>query len=177
MGITLALTTMSLLCLAVILPARDAVAQQQQRVSDKATVENTKYPQQLNIDVGDVPNHIVRIFEIHRTYPINAPVINGLKLVEEWDRAIADLTDSNGTATSYYVHVMENGDKFFARVTSVAQNAGPGKFTITAAGPITGGTGKLAGIQGIVRATGTVEPKGGFNETQFEIEYWIEKEH
>jgi hypothetical protein len=164
-----------LLSTSVLLSRGDAVAQQKQLVSYTAVAENTKYPQQLNIDVGDVPNHIVRVFEIHRTYPNNPPIINGLALVEEWDRAIADLTDLNGLATSYYVHVMGNGDKFFARVNSVTQNIGSGKFTITAAGPITGGTGKLAKIHGTVRTKGTIEPRVGFNETRFEIEYWIEE--
>jgi hypothetical protein len=71
---------------------------------------------------------------------------------------------------------MENGDKFFAKVTSVLQSIGPGRFTITAAGPVTGGTGKLAGTQGIIRVTGTVgPPKAGFNEAQYEIDYRIEK--
>jgi hypothetical protein len=41
--------------------------------------------------------------------------------------------------------------------------------------PVTGGTGKLTGIQGIVRTTGTAEPKAGVNETQVEIEYSIGK--
>jgi len=172
--VILTLTVVAMVPLTVALPASDAVAQQKQRISYTAAAENTKYPQFLNIDVGDVPNHLVRIFEIHRTYPNNAPIINGLALIEEWDRAISDLTDLNGVATSYYVHIMENGDKFFARATSVAQNIGSGKFTITAVGPITGGTGKLTGLQGTVRAKGTVEPSTGFNETQFEIEYWLE---
>jgi hypothetical protein len=47
----------------------------------KAPAESTKYTQQLNIDVGDVPNHIVRVFELHYTFPTNAPVINGVKVV------------------------------------------------------------------------------------------------
>jgi hypothetical protein len=41
------------------------------------------------------------------------------------------------------------------------------------AGPITGGTGKLAGIHGTVRTFGTAEPKAGINENQTDIEYAI----
>jgi hypothetical protein len=36
---------------------------------------------------------------------------------------------------------------------------------------ITGGTGKLAGIQGKLRASGSAIPKSGFNEEQVYIEY------
>ena len=84
---TLALTTTTLLCLAVALPSGDALAQQKQQASFTASAENSKYTQQLNVDVGDVPNHMVRIFDLHRTYPNNAPVINGLKL---GDKVIAE---------------------------------------------------------------------------------------
>ena len=38
---------------------------------------NARYTQQHTIDVGDVPGHQVRVFEVRRTYPSNPPVING----------------------------------------------------------------------------------------------------
>src|SRR5271163_1294508 len=83
----LTLTTMALLCLAVALPAGDVLAQQPeyppqhreyqyQRVSFKPSAANSKYTQHYNIDVGDAAGHQVRVFEIHRTFPSNAPAIN-----------------------------------------------------------------------------------------------------
>jgi hypothetical protein len=171
----LTLTTVALVSLAIALPAGDALAQQKQRVSYKASAENSKYTQQHTIDVGDVPGHQVRAFEIYRTYPTNAPVFNGLKLKETWTRSVTDYVDGNGTSTGYNVYVLENGDKFFARYALIAQNAGAGKLTTTTTGTITGGTGKFAGIQGLVRSSGTADPKAGFAETQSDIEYWIEK--
>jgi hypothetical protein len=70
----------ALLCLV----AGNGLAQQKQHVSFKTAAENSKFTQQLIIDVGDAPEHIVRTFEIHFTYPNNAPIINGLRLVETW---------------------------------------------------------------------------------------------
>jgi hypothetical protein len=35
--------------------------------------------------------------------------------------------------------------------------------------------GKMTGIRGMTGASGTSDPKRAFNETQAEIEYWIEK--
>jgi hypothetical protein len=160
--------------LAVALPAGDALAQQKQQASFTASAENSKYTQQLNVDVGDVPNHMVRIFDLHRIYPNNAPVINGLKLVEESARGIADLTDGYGTSTLYGVYVMENGDKFFARSSNVIQS-GSGRLATTQVGYITGGTGKFAGMQGNVRASGNFDPKWGFSENRTDIEYLIGK--
>jgi hypothetical protein len=97
---TLILTTIALLGLAVGLPAADAVAQQKQRISYNVSAENSKYTQQHVIDVGDVPGHQVRVYEIYRSFPNNAPVINGLKVKETWTRATSDYTDGNGTSTT-----------------------------------------------------------------------------
>jgi hypothetical protein len=171
---TFILSIMAALCLAVTLPAGNAVAQQKQQVSVKATADNSKLTQQQNVDVGDVPNHIVRAYEVHRTFPNNAPVINGIKLVEEWDRGITDLIDGNGSSTQYSAFVMEDGDKFFARVANVLQNA-LGKVSGTNAGYITGGTGKFATIQGIVRGSFNIDFKANIQESQINIEYTVGK--
>lgn len=172
---TVTLTTIALLCLAIAISASGASAQQTQEVSYKVGVENSKYTQQQFIDVGDAAGHQVRSFEIYRTFPTNAPVINGMKMKEQWTRGISDYIDNNGTATTYNVYVFENGDKVFTRGTVLARSAGPGKLTNVTVAYITGGTGKLAGIQGIVRTTGSAEPKAGSNETQVEIQYSIGK--
>jgi hypothetical protein len=169
------MATMLGLCLGLVLPLGNADAQQKQRVTYKSPAANTKYTQQHAIDVGDVPGHQVRVFEIHRTFPAEAPMINGVKLVETWSRTMSDYVDGNGPATSYTVYVMANGDKFFVRTILVAQSDGSGKLNTTNVGTITGGTGKFLGIRGILRATNLAEPKAGINEAQNEIEYWIEK--
>ena len=166
-----------LICSAAALFIGDqAVAQQKQHVSYKNSAENAKYIVSQNVDIGDIPNHIVRIFEIRHTFPNNAPVINGLKVVEEWDRGVVELIDGNGSAApNYIIYVMENGDKFFTRIASLVQTTPDGKFTVTTVGYITGGTGKLTGIQGTVRGSANIDYKAGFNENQIDIEYTIGK--
>jgi hypothetical protein len=172
---TLTMTTMTLLCLAVALPAGDALAQEKQKVSYKTPAANTKYTQQLTMDIGDVSGHQVRAFELHRTFPTDAPVINGIKLKETWSRGVSDYTDYNGASNSYAIYVGENGDKFFARTITLGQANAAGKRVTTSVGTITGGTGKFAGIQGMTRGSGTSDPKAGVNEAQVEIEYWFAK--
>jgi hypothetical protein len=161
--------------LALVAPTDNAVAQEKQRVSFKVAAANTKYTQQHVIDVGDASGHQVRVFELHRTYPSNPPVINGVKLVESWTRAISDYTDGNGLNPGYTVYVLENGDKFFSRYTCVATSTGEGKVNTNCVAQITGGTGQFARIRGVVRSSNTADPKAGFNENQSDIEYWIEK--
>ena len=172
---TLAMTTAVLLCVVIGLSPVDAVAQEKQRVSFKISAENTKYTQQHSIEVGDVPGHHVRVYEIQRTFPNNPPMINGVAMKEQWTRAISDYTDNNGPGTTYGTYVLENGDKFFTRSALVAQSTAPGKLTASTVGTITGGTGKFSGMQGTVRTVNIADPKAGVNEGQTEIEYTINK--
>ena len=58
---------------------------------------------------------------------------------------------------------------------AAGQSAGQGKNTATTVGTITGGTGKLVGIQGTVRSVSAAQPTAGVIETQTEIEYWFAK--
>ena len=41
---------------------------EKQKISFKVPASNTKYRQQHVLDVGDVPGHQIRVFEIHRTF-------------------------------------------------------------------------------------------------------------
>jgi hypothetical protein len=163
----------TLMCGAAALPTETA-AQQRQKVSIQSAAANTKYTQQLFLDVGDAAGHQIRAFEIHRTYPTDAPVINGIKIKEWWTRGISDYVENNGTATTYGVITMDNGDNFFLRSSLVAQSSGSGLLATTS-GVVTGGTGKFVGMKGYLRTVNKADPKAGTNEAQSEIEYWFEK--
>jgi len=169
---TLTLTTIALVCLTVALPAGLAVAQQKQHVSYKTSASNTKYVQQLNVNAGDAPSHIVRVFDLTRNHHDDSISINGIKLVEETARGVTDIIDGNGSAVFYSVFTMENGDKFFAR--SVQASTGEaGTITAIAAGPITGGTGKFEKIHGVVKTAVKFNVTSGFNEGTTDIDYSI----
>jgi hypothetical protein len=113
----------TIICAAALFITSQAIAQQKQLVSFKLPTEGGKYTVSQNVDVGDVPNHIVRLFDIHYMISNNAAIVNGLKLVELSQRGTADLTDGYGGGTGYIVFVAENGDKLFAHNNVVAQQA------------------------------------------------------
>src|SRR5215510_8951676 len=95
-SVRLILTAIALLGVSVAMPAVDAIAQQKQKVSYQTAAANTKYTQQNFVEVGDVPGHFLRSYVIHRTYPSNAPVINGVALKEQWTHGTSDHIDNNG---------------------------------------------------------------------------------
>ncbi len=171
----LTLVVTATLGLAVAFPAGGALAQQKQRVSYKIDAANAKFPQQHVIEIGDVPGHKLRVYELLRVFPNNAPVINGVKLKETWSRGVSDYIEESGPNYGYVVYVLENGDRFFGRFNTLSEHIGPGKLKYSSVTAITGGTGKFAGIHGTAWSSGTTDLNAGINEAQSEIEYWVDK--
>jgi hypothetical protein len=106
-------------------------------------------------------------------------MFDGVAVAEQWTHGASDYIDNNGTAKTYGYYIMSGGDKIFTRGELVSHSVlnpdGSRKSTATTAGLIIGGTGKFRGIQGRMNAVANFDQKAGFNETQVEIEYWIEK--
>jgi len=159
--------------------APGSFAQERTRISFTVPAAVTKYTAQHVLPVGDAPGHEVRIFDIVRTFGADAPVIAGQRLKEIRSTGYSDYTELNGPGVSYNVWTLANGDRFFVRTQIVSHNASwadakrKGAENKTA-GPITGGTGKLAGMRGMSRNASSFDPKSGANESKFDLEYWIE---
>ncbi len=155
-------------------------AQERHKISFKSLAANSKYTQQHVIDVGDVPGHQIRVFELHRTYPTNPTMVEGVKVTESWTRGLTDYIDVNGRGSGYSVWILENGDKIFGQFDVTSQTTvksdGLKKSVATSVLRLTGGTGMFAKVRGLVRATSSpFDPKAGLNEQLAEGEYWMEK--
>ena len=155
------------------------VAQQRTKVVYQVSAAETKYTQQHSIAVGDMPGHDIRIYEIQRTLK-DGPMIEGVRVKENWSRGFSDYVEMNGTSFTYGVLVMENGDKIFSHNDLVSQSTeknadGTFKSAATETGRITGGTGKFLGIRGVSRTRVVSDIKAGTNAQQTELEYWMEK--
>lgn len=154
--------------------AVSAWAQQKQRLSFILPAGQSKYTQQHLLDVGDTPEHKLRLYELQRSLGEDGPKIEGSRLAELWIRGISDFTDVNGLATAYSVYVFDGGDKIFARSDLVAVTDG-GKTNTLAAGQITGGTGKFRGIRGVIRVASSPDPASGLLRSKFDIDYWFDR--
>ena len=145
--------------------------------------ENAKshYTQQLAIDVDDVPGHQVRVYEWQRTYPAGAePVVDGERIVEQWNRGITNYTGGLGPVlVGYTTSITDKGNKIFMQsigtsVTTVRENGSRfGSYHGTA--QLVGGTGRFANIRGTLVETAEFDsdPKSGFTRGISRGEYWF----
>jgi hypothetical protein len=72
------LVATALLCLA--LPGGNGLAQEKHHVSFTVPEQNAKYNISQNADVGDVPGHIVRLFDTDNVLSPGAATVNGVEL-------------------------------------------------------------------------------------------------
>jgi len=145
--------------------------------------ENAKshYTQQLAIDVDDAPGHQVRVYEWQRTYPAGTePIIEGEKIVEQWNRGITNYTGGAGPVlVGYTTNITDKGNKIFMQsigtsVTTVRENGSRfGSYHGTAL--LVGGTGRFANIRGTLVETADFDsdPKTGFTRGTTRGEYWF----
>jgi hypothetical protein len=166
-----------------LLARTDGLAQERHKLSWSARPENTKFTVQQQLEIADVPGHVIRMFEIRRTWPENPPMVEGLKVAEEIARGMSDGVAGNGLSRGYSFWRYENSDMHFAEWQNINQAVvNPDrsrKATFVGTYVITGGTGKMRGIKGFGRYSGVAEfaPDGKVtrNEYSAEGEYWIEK--
>jgi len=135
----------------------------------------SKYVQEQAIDVGDVPGHQVRVYQIHFVYPKDGMVIDGAQVKESETYGMSDYTNGTGLFNIYAVYLMEDGSKVFARGGGATQSSADGARSFYAATQIVGGTGRYKAIRGQVRAKG--QRAAGANSLTDESsgEYWFEE--
>ena len=156
-----------------------ALAQQKYTYVHSTSPQSSRYVQQHRIDVGDVPGHQIRIFEVQNKYTRGHPIISGTRVVETWARGSSDYISGVGPVRGYGVWVLEDGNKIYTEWTgtthSDVSSTGTLKGTFNGTTRLTGGTGKFAAIRGVV--TDVVEfdtdPDSDYNNGSERGEYWF----
>jgi hypothetical protein len=150
-----------------------AQAQQMQHVSFSVPKENVKYNVSQNLDIRDVPNHFVRMFETQAK--LSNASVNGVELAEVFLSGVNEVTNGSSFFRGYMVFVANNGDKFYSQNAAVAQVGADGSTAVMWNGLITGGTGQFAGIHGFTRTVNTALniTSNAPGSPQYEIDYTI----
>jgi hypothetical protein len=152
-------------------------AEERCKVSEDGTGAKSSYTQQHVMDVGDMPGHQIRVFELHRTFPNDTPNCEHLKRTESWEHGYSDYVDRNGRAWGYSIISFENGDKIFAEFSGTSQTTiasdGSKKSTFTGVTRYTSGTGRYQGVQGLLRSNVVFDLDKNMNQARTEGEYWL----
>jgi hypothetical protein len=159
----------------VLAAAPGARAQQKQTVTYKVSAADTRIVERHRFDVGDAPGHSLVQYKLHRVFGEDAPRVKGKRVEDIWTWGQGDFLDNYGTSQNYSLFMLENGDTFFVKSTAVGKPDATGRLATSSVGQVTGGTGKLAGMQGVFRSQGITERKTGYNETSAELIYWFAK--
>jgi hypothetical protein len=171
-----------------LLAAYAASAQERCKFSYGWGNEGTTVPQQLSLDVGDIPGHTIAIFEIHHgPNPSAKPNCEGFKIAEVLGQGFSDSIDRNGRAWGYDTITLDNGDKIYTEWsgTRIAVTGADGSLKTTFSGTTTwiGGTGRYLGVRGFSRDKAETlyvkdsqgKLKATTNNGLKEVEYWFEK--
>ena len=165
------------ICALVVSP--QAFAQQKHKFSYERSADTSEYTQQQRIDVGDVPGHQIRVYELKAVYPDDSVKFLDVSVKEEWNRAFSDYINTNGRHFGYCVYVLKNGDKIHCRIDGTTQaivNAdGAKSITFLGVTTLIGGTGKFRGIRGTLRYSGFYDPVANRSGDKTDGEYWIEE--
>ena len=86
----------------ILLAPEQSLAQEKHKLSWSVRPENTQYTVQHGLDIADTPGHVIRLAEVRRTWPENAPMVEGLKVVEEVVRGLGDSITGNGRGWGYW---------------------------------------------------------------------------
>lgn len=139
-----------------------------------------KYTLQQSVDVGDVPGHQLRVFELHRQYGADAPLVAGSRIKESWTHGLSDYVELNGQTQVNTSLVLESGDRIFARGSLVAQatpsSEGKNATRTVALLHIHGGSGKCQGMRGLIRSETVADIAAGINVAKGELEYWFDRQ-
>jgi len=154
-------------------------AQQKQMVSYSIPPGVSLYTQENIIEVGDVPGHQVRVFEVHTDYQNVGLAFDGVKVKESWVRGASDYTNGTGTSSNYSIFLLEDGNKLFTKdavvghATSNPDGSKALKYSIV--NTFIGGTGKFRGIRGQLRTNAVRIAGSKTATTEVSGEYWLEK--
>jgi hypothetical protein len=64
----------------ILLVPHLGLAQEKHKISWSVRPETTKTTVQHQLEIADVPSHIIRMFETKRTFPENPPTVENLKV-------------------------------------------------------------------------------------------------
>jgi hypothetical protein len=166
---------------AILLLSRPAAAVEPERypLSYDAAAAETAYVKHYHIEVGDVPQHVLRLYDLRRVFPRRPPVFSGVAATEMQERGTAELVDQSGSESAHVTYVLEDGNRVFGRYTGTVRTSrwpdGSRHYDIQGRIELTGGTGRFASLRGSVSVRFALDPGAESSQGESTGEYWFER--
>ena len=157
-----------------LLSGPQVFAQQRYTITQSPNA-TSQFTQEHVIEVGDVPGHKLRVYEVRNEYPQNDLAFGGVAVKEMLSHGVSDSVNGSGSFTAYNVFTLVDGNKVFVRLTGTTQSDGAGGNRSIAVENFVGGTGKFKGMRGQMRTTLQRAPGADTLNVQVSGEYWIEE--
>jgi hypothetical protein len=169
-----------LLAVVLLLSVRPAAAADLERhpLAYDAAAAEVATVRQHQIEVGDVPRHVLRLYELRRVFTRRPPVFNGVAAAQMRERGTADLIDQSGTESAYVTYALADGNQVFGRYTGTVRSArwpdGSWHHEIRGRIELTGGSGPFRGLRGRVDVRYVLDPGAESSQGESAGEYWFE---
>jgi hypothetical protein len=135
----------------------------------------SRFTKEHIIEVGDVPGHKLRVYEVRNEYPQRDFALAGVEVKELVSDGISDHVNGSGSFSAYNVLTLVDGNKVFVHVTGTTQSDSGGGSRSTSVENLVGGTGKFKGIRGQMRNALRRAPGSNALTVEVNGEYWIEE--
>jgi hypothetical protein len=113
---------------------------------------------EYTVPVSDRPNHAMALAKEKCTWTKGE--IGGIRITEEEDVVVSDISGNTASARGYAVPVLANGDKVFVHFQGITTLKDTVPVSFHGTWSFTGGTGKLKGIKGSGTYKGRDNPDG-----------------
>jgi hypothetical protein len=148
-------------------------------LSYDAAAAETASVKRYEVEVGDVPRHVLRLFDTRRIFARRPPVFDGARATEMHERGTADLIDQSGSESAYVTYLLEDGNRVFGRYAGTIRSArwpdGSWHHEIQGRIELTGGTSRFAALRGHVQVRFTLDPGAESSQGESAGEYWFER--
>jgi hypothetical protein len=156
----------------------DAADSGRRALSYDAAAADVAIIRQHELEIGDVPHHLLRVYDLRRVFTRRPAVFAGVAATQMRERGVADLIDQSGTQSAYVTYLLADGSRIFGRYTGTVLSSrwpdGSWHHEIRGRIELTGGSGPFQRLRGSVDVRYALDPGAESSQGESVGEYWFE---
>lgn len=166
--------------MAALLAPALAAAQHRASVQYDPAAAETRYIHNYRVAVNDVAGHVVRIYELRRSFRHGPPVFSHVRALQMLEQGYTDTVDENGDEHARITYFLEDGNTIHGEYRGAVQSFrwpdGTRHFDHAGTIALTGGSGRFSRIRGSINVRFVLDPGAESSQGKSEGEYWFEEQ-